>query len=215
VLPEELSRLFAAPDPSARDAAWQSFTEMHSHRLLQTARSVHRGYDAAMDAYAHILEELKGEDFRRLRIYKPEPGTRFTTWLTVVARRLCMDRIRQVYGRSTSQEASDQQRVRRQLADLVAIEIDDSDVSSEATGDNPEANLDASESRRAIKAALDELEPGDRLLLALRLEDELGAREIQEMLRLPSPFHVYRRLNHIMRGLRAALDRRGIRGPND
>jgi RNA polymerase sigma factor (sigma-70 family) len=126
-----------------------------------------------------------------------------------------MDRLRQVYGRSSTQEASDQQRARRQLADLVAVEIEESDVSSEETADNPEANLDASESKRALKSAIDELEPHDRLLLALRLEDELGAREIQEMLKFPSPFHVYRRLNHVMGALRAALGRRGIRGPND
>ena len=214
MLPEELSRLFAAQDPSALDAAWQSFTEMHSRRLLLTARSVHRGYDAAMDAYAHILGELRRDDFKRLRTYRPEPGTRFTTWLTVVARRLCMDRIRQVYGRQT-QGAPDRQRARRQLADLVAVEIQESDIASKATGDNPEAKLDASELKRALKSAIEELEPRDRLLIALRLEDELGAREIQLMLGFPSPFHVYRKLNDIMRGLRAALARRGIRGPNE
>ena len=45
----------------------------------------------------------------------------------------------------------------------------------------------------------------DRLLLALRYDDDRGAREIANLLRLPTAFHVYRRLNHLHDVLRRTL----------
>jgi hypothetical protein len=42
-------------------------------------------------------------------------------------------------------------------------------------------------------------------LLRLRFEQDLTAREMATVLGLPSPFHVYRRLDAIFRALRMAL----------
>jgi RNA polymerase sigma factor (sigma-70 family) len=211
VLPPELSQLLGASDRTAQEAAWKVFLETHSRQLLLTARVVYREYDGAMDGYAYLLDELRCDDFRRLRAYVPKPGSKFTTWLVVVARRLCVDHLRQRYGRPTI-GCESQHRIRRQLVDLVTDDLDASDVSSEATHDNPEVRLATREQRSALQAAFAELEPRDRLLLMLRLEEELPAREIGQIMGFATPFHVYRRLNYLMNVLRKALRRRGIDG---
>jgi RNA polymerase sigma factor (sigma-70 family) len=212
VLPPELSQLLAASDRTAQEAAWKAFLEAHSRQLLLTARVVYREYDGAMDGYAYLLDELRCDDFRRLRAYVPQPGSKFTTWLVVVARRLCVDHLRQRYGRPTI-GCESQHRVRRQLVDLLADDLDASDVSSEAAQDNPDVDLATREKRSALRAAFAELEPRDRLLLMLRLEQELPAREIARIMGYATPFHVYRRLNYLMDVLRKTLRRRGIHGP--
>ena len=72
------------------------------------------------------------------------------------------------------------------------------------------ARLEREETRTALLAATSELDPDDRLLLVLRFADDRSAREIAEVVGLPSPFHVYRRLNAILARLRVALAEAGI-----
>jgi len=97
--PPELVGLLNASDPAAREVAWASFVKSHSRLLLHVARSIGRDYDAAMDAYAYLLELLRADDCRRLRAYAADGRSKFTTWLVVVARRLCLDHLRHRYGR--------------------------------------------------------------------------------------------------------------------
>jgi RNA polymerase sigma factor (sigma-70 family) len=167
-----------------------------------------------MDTYAYLLEQLRRDDFHRLRAYTSEHRCKLTTWLVVVARRLCLDRIRQRYGRphGAGPESLEAHRVRRRLVDLVAEEFDPSRLADPAT-DNPETELRANELRRALLAALGGLEPHDRLLLKLRFEDGLAAREIGQVMGFATPFHVYRRLDTLLRRLRTALGQRGVQGP--
>src|SRR3989454_11788769 len=98
-LPFELSRLFEARNDPARDDAWAEFLAAHSRLLLHVARAVTTNRDAAMDAYTSMLERLREDDYRRLRGYAPDGRSKFTTWLVVVARRLCLDLLRRRYGR--------------------------------------------------------------------------------------------------------------------
>jgi RNA polymerase sigma factor (sigma-70 family) len=212
VLPSELSALLGAEDPAARDAAWKSFVELHSRLLLHTARSVDRDHDAAMDAYTHLLEQLRADDFRRLRGYADDGRSKFTTWLVVVARRLCLDHVRQRYGRlqEDTPEARESHAARRRLIDHVTDEIDVDELHAEA-GVDADAQLRTAELTRALSAALAGLDPSDRLLLRLRFEDDLPAREIAAILHYPSPFHVYRRINALLAQMRETLARRGVR----
>src|SRR5438309_109170 len=57
-----------------------------------------------------------------------------------------------------------------------------------------------------------DLAAADRLLLKLRFDDDLSAREIAGLVGLPTPFHVYRRLNALLGELRRVLRQRGIHG---
>jgi len=174
-----------------------------------------RDYDATMDAYAYVVDQLRRDDFQRLRAYVSDERSKFTTWLVVVARRLCLDHLRERYERPT--DAGPRGRashvVRRQLVNLLAEELDASSLRAHATADNPDAQLRADELSRALTAALGALEPRDRLLLKLRFEDGLPAREIGRIMGFATPFHVYRRLKAVLGRLRVALRGRGIESP--
>jgi RNA polymerase sigma factor (sigma-70 family) len=204
-------RLFGARDEATREAAWAEFAQTHTRLLLHVARSVGRDYDAAMDAYAFVLEKLREEDFRRLRCYAADGRSKFTTWLVVVVRRLCLDYLRERYGRvrETTPEQVEGRQVRKRLVDLIAVHLD---VGVEGIADDAsvEAGLLARERADAIAAAVSALGASDQLLLKLRFEDDLSAREIARLVGLPTPFHVYRRLNLLREELRRALKIRGV-----
>jgi len=211
-LPTELHRLLQV-DPATRDQAWDAFVSAHTRLLLHTARSISRDHDGAMDAYAHVLEALREDDFRRLRVYQPMAGSKFTTWLVMVARRLCVDQVRRRYGqpRGEGPAAEQLRQVRTRLADLLAADLDPDRLSHPAEA-NPESELRARQLEHAVTSAVAELSPRDRLLLSLRFDDDRSAREIAAIMRFPTQFHVYRRLTAVLDVLKAALRRRGIEG---
>ena len=100
--PQELTELLSTDDRVSAERAWRTFLERHSRYLLSAARCFTVDYDGSMDRYRFILEELQREDYKRLRTYSADPSSRFSTWLVVVARRLCYDYHRKLYGRDRS-----------------------------------------------------------------------------------------------------------------
>ena len=168
-----------------------------------------------MDGYAHVLESLREDNGRRLRAYTPAPGARFTTWLVVVVRRLLHDHYRRRYGRPRSSDEAHraEHAIRRRLEDLVAAEIDP-ELLTTASGTGPDIAVRQRELVDALRQALDELDPLDRLLLALRFEDERPVKEIAATLQLPTVFHVYRRQAAALTALRRSLARRGVEEPD-
>lgn len=215
--PTELSRLLGTADVDARQEAWEAFIQHHSRLLMHTARSLGGGYDAVMDRYTRVLDQLRADDFKRLRAYSAQSGTKFTTWLVVVSRRICVDYYRSLYGRQRAIEnpgplGEERANVRRRLADLIAAEVD-LDQLSDGTKHDPETTLEQGEVRNAVAAILGTLPNSDRLLLTLRFEDDAPAREIADLMGFPSQFHVYRRLKHVLAHMRLALQRLGIDGP--
>ena len=212
-VPPELARLFEAPPGPGqeRDEVWASFVAAHSRLIIRVARSIHVDHDAVMDSYAYVLERLRADDYRRLRDYAPDRRTKFTTWLVVVARRLCLDLLRHRYGRPppAGGDVAVQRAVRRRLVDLVAVA--DPDEIATPDGD-PTHSLNAEEVSRTLTRATSRLHADDRLLLKLRFDDDLSAPEIARLLGLPTPFHVYRRLTLVFGELRKALRERGIHG---
>lgn len=210
-LPLPLSRLLDASDGATREQAWGEFVAEHSRLLIRVARSVNADHDALMDAYAHVLERLRAEDYRRLREYAPDGRTKFTTWLVVVARRLCLDWFRRRYGRpapaAVSADPAGQRRTRRRLVDLIGGADPDQIAAPAAT-----PSVERDEVRGALATVTARLSPDDRLLLKLRFDDGLSAPEIARLLDLPTPFHVYRRLNTLLAELRRSLRGLGIEG---
>ncbi len=178
--------------------------------LLHTARRLDRDYDAAMNAYAYVLERLREDDCGRLRGYVSDGRCKFTTWLVVVARRLCLDFNRRRYGRSAdaAPDTRAARAARRRLVDLVGGGVDPDQIPAPAS--DPALSLQAEELHRALAAATAGLAPADRLLLKLRFDDDLSAREIAAVLGLPTPFHVYRRLGALLEELRGRLGKRGV-----
>jgi RNA polymerase sigma factor (sigma-70 family) len=214
-LPEDLRVLLSADTQSADDA-WRAFLSKYSPLILHAARTASSGYDDGMDAYAYVIERLRENNFRRLRSYTVDPRSRFSTWLVLVARRLCVDRKRQQYGRSSgagAAAAGDDERIaRRRLVDLAATEIDLSTIEDRAST-NAENELRARELKQILDGAIAELEPRDQLLLTLRFIDGLSAKEIAPIQSWPSPVHVYRRIDLLMGKLRKSLERRGVDDP--
>jgi RNA polymerase sigma factor (sigma-70 family) len=207
-LPPALERLLGAADGSPVERAWAAFVEEYARLILHVARSQGGEYDTVMDRYTHVLEQLRRDDFRRLRGYTADGRGKFTTWLVVVVRRLCIDQARARYGRQRA-GGEDVQGQRQRLADLVGAEIDVDLL--EASGPSPEDRLRREELVDRLNAAIVELEPADRLLLRLRFHDEASAAEIARVLSFPDVFHVYRNLNRIYARLRASLSEAGIR----
>ena len=217
-LPPELSALLRAQDDGSRAEAWERFLEKYNRLLLHTARGPSGAYDETMDRYVFVLQRLKEDDFVRLRRYTPEVRARFTTWLVVVAGRLCIDHHRKRYGYAAKSDESGESvpaqhraELRRRLADLVTDELDIERLGDSAGG--PEMELRRRELQEALAQAIGKLEPRDRLILRLRFHEGLTAMETAKSIGMPSPFHVYRRVNHVLVQLRADLNGMGVAGP--
>jgi RNA polymerase sigma factor (sigma-70 family) len=212
-LPADLARLLDAVDPTEQGVAWASFVRDRSDTILRVAHSLGGGYDAAMNRYAFVLEQLQTDGHRRLRNYQG-PGD-FGLWLSVVTRRLCVDYYRRQYGRTRLRRDEESSRAtfkaRRRLVDLVVVALEESPVEGEAS-DQPDEVLIRAERSREIARALNDLAPRDRLLLRFRFVEDLPAREIAGLMGFPTLFHVYRRLDGVLKDLRATLERAGVEG---
>ena len=213
VNPPELRNLLDPVDAAGREAAWDVFVARHSRLLLHVARKVMPESDVAMDAYAHLLERLRRDDCRVLTTYCPDGRSRFTTWLVVVAGRMCVDFYRQKNGRprgaSPTQLELVEREARHRLATFTGIDgalahlVDD-------RGAAPDTALRNGQLVAALDAAVAALSPDDQLLLKLRFHDEVPVQRIAKVLSLPSPFHVYRRLKAVCAELRRRLVARGV-----
>lgn len=209
--PAELTALLGAQSEAAREEAWAAFVRAYTPAILRVARSLGGDLDSAMDRYAYVLVGLRENECRRLRAYLRPAAGEFSLWLTVVVRRLCLDHYRERYGRPRGAAANPQsdRAGRRRLVDLVAERTDPESLAS-PTQQPPDAELIRAERLRVLAAALDGLAPADRLLLRLRFTEEASTREIARLLRFPTVFHVYRRLNRLMKELRGILDTFGV-----
>lgn len=213
-VPYELAHLLDHLAPSARDEAWTAFVQANSKLILYVARSLGGDHDDVMDRYAFVLEQLRRDDFHRLRAYGADGRGKFTTWLVVVVRRLCLDHRREKYGRvrGEGEGREDGLRMRGRLVDLISDAAKLTElVDTSARG--PEERLRALQLDDALKSAVATLDPNDRLLLRLRFEDELSAAQIARLMSCRSQFGVYRRLRHVLDTLRTALVRHGVGDP--
>lgn len=205
--PAALERLLGAADSSARESAWSEFLDEYNRLILHGARSLGGPQDAVMDRYAFVLERLRRDDFARLRGYAADGRGKFTTWLLVVVRRLCLDEARSRYGRQRG-GSPELHRQRREVADLVAVEFDPDLL--ETAGPSPEQAARMSDLRERLRGAVEQLDSRERLMLRLRYHDEVAVAEMARILSFPNVFHVYRRLNHVLEKLRDALRDAGV-----
>lgn len=210
-VPSELTHLLDHLEPAARDDAWTAFITTHSKLILYVARSLGGDNDDVMDRYTSILDRLRRDDFHRLRAYGADGRGKFTTWLVVVVRRLCLDHEREKYGRvrgDADPRAADH-RMRMRLVNLVSDTSEITELVDTSSG-GPEERMRALQLDEALSSALAALQPDDRLLVKLRFEDELTAPQIARLMSCRSQFDVYRRLRQILNTLKGALARRGV-----
>jgi RNA polymerase sigma factor (sigma-70 family) len=211
--PLELGRLLHAPSADLREAAWDELIARHTRLILAAAHHFGGGQDAAMERYAYILEKLRENDFHRLRAFRTDGRARFSTWLTVASRRLCLDHYRIHYGRTRETrdpDTADSLRTfRRRLADSLGAELD-ADLLTDPDAASAEGEVIRADRNRKLMAEVAKLPPQDRLLLVYRFEDDLTASRIAALLDEPTPFHIFRRLSHILARLRVGLEATGI-----
>lgn len=215
--PPVLDALLAASDPEAQRVAWERFLETYSGLLLRSAFHLGLSYDGGMDRYLFVLDRLRSGNFRRLRQFRATGTAKFSTWLVVVARRLCLDHGRRHYGRSRGipNAANECARaLRRRLVDMATEQVEVTDL-EDVSGRNPEAALEAGERVRALEAVLESLDDRSLLLLKLRFGNDLTAREISGLMGYPSQFHVYRELRALLDRVRFALLEAGIDGSGE
>ena len=213
-LPPDLVQLLDAP-ASSSTPAWETFLRSYSPLLLHAARYGAESYDDGMDAYAYVLDKLRADDFRRLRAFRPDSRARFSTWLVLVARRICVDWRRERYGRPSGAEApveASLREVRRRLVDLTTATLDLATV-IDTTAVDAEQQLRREELHALVHEAIAELDPRDQLLLTLRFVEGLSARDIDAIQRWGSPTLVYRRVEQLKTMLRRQLARRGVDTP--
>jgi RNA polymerase sigma factor (sigma-70 family) len=93
--------------------AWTVFLERYSPLLISVIRRFEHDQDAVEDCYLFVCEHLSRDGFRRLLRYQDDGRARFSTWLCVVTRNLCLDWHRHEFGR---------QRVFESIAGLPSLE---------------------------------------------------------------------------------------------
>lgn len=202
-LPSQLQVLLEAVEASQQNRAWTAFLDSYSRLILYVARQIPRDHDAVMDRYAFVLERLREQNFRRLRSFAADGRGKFTTWLVVVVRRLCLDHDRLRHGRAPSRE-NPSSGVPRRLFEVISL---DPELLARFPDQRPPADevLDRHQLLEHLDAAVASLSASDQLLLVFRYQDGRSAREIATLLSLATPFHVYRRLNRVHAALRQAL----------
>lgn len=211
--PLQLGELLHASSSPAREAAWEELITEHTRLILAVARSFGGDNDQIMDRYAFILGKLRESDFRRLRAFRSDAGAKFSTWLTVASRRLCLDEIRSRYGRarvtSDDERTTLFRRMRRELMDSGDSDSADVDqLPDHVKGADEQAEIEERDSLLSVE--LMQLSANDRLLLALRFEDSLPASRIATVMGFSNQFTVYHQLASICARLRTVLQAKGI-----
>jgi len=82
-----------------REQAWSEFLESYSPLILQVVHHFETGEDRAAECFLFVCEQLSTNGCQRLRRFEPAGPAKFSTWLRVVARNLCLDWRRKEIGR--------------------------------------------------------------------------------------------------------------------
>ena len=95
-----LSLLFTEDKTSVK--AWEEFLKRYSKLILKVCWKFEKDYDKVMQRYLYVCEKLIENDFKILKQYNTdfnEQAPKFSTWLIVVTRNICIDYYRQQTGR--------------------------------------------------------------------------------------------------------------------
>ena len=210
-LPSQVRSLLESAEGPAQEQAWTRFLDSYSRLILYVARKTPGDYDAIMDRYAFVVDRLRDQNYRRLRTYAADGRGKFSTWLMVVVRRLCLDQNRLKHGRASG-EGTSKSVLPHRLIELVFLDPEAIEQ-LEDHGPTIDKEFDRKQALEQLETAIRTLDSGDQVLLALRFQDDRSARDIASFLKLPTPFHVYRRLTRVLATLRQALVLKAGGGP--
>ena len=86
-------------DSPGAGKAWRKFLDRYASLILRIARQHATSQQGQSDCFLFICEKLADDQFRRLKAYRPDSKSKFTSWLQVVTARLAIDWYRGQHGR--------------------------------------------------------------------------------------------------------------------
>lgn len=84
------------------ETAWRDFLDRYSKLILKVIWQFEHDRDEVMEKYLHVCEKLIQNDFDILRKFTPnerDNPPKFTTWLSIVVKNLCIEKHRKETGR--------------------------------------------------------------------------------------------------------------------
>lgn len=183
------------------DGAWSLLLARYRRLIFATIRHQTKDPDEVMDAFAHVCEQLRAHDLKRLRRFEPgaDSGAAFSTWLVVVVRNLVIDWSR---AHRAPSHAGPPLEVRGAF-DLAAIPD---------PGMGPEEIAIRHDTAQRLDEVLRTLDPDVRLAVQLFVVDEMPAAEIARHVGWPDAKTVYNRVYRALAVVRKGLALRGILG---
>jgi RNA polymerase sigma-70 factor (ECF subfamily) len=187
--PADESALLAALR-AGEEAAYRDLVERYGGRMLAVARRILRSEEEARDA----LQEAFMQAFRAVERF--EGQSRLSTWLHRITVNAALMRIRR-------QKSRPEQPIESLLPAF--REDGHAEVCFVDWSDGPEALLERSQVRGAVRAAIDRLPASYRTVLLLRDIEELDTAEVAELLGVTANA-VKIRLHRARQALRELLD---------
>ena len=89
-------------DNDLSEIAWEEFLKRYSKLILKVCWKFEKDYDKVMQQYLFTCEKLAENNYSLLKKFNSdfnEKSPKFTTWLVVVARNICIDYYRIQHGR--------------------------------------------------------------------------------------------------------------------
>ena len=175
-------------EKSAWDALVHQYSGLAYYAIKKTLSLYHvePRADIVEDLFQNFFLSLMRDDFRKLRQFRAERGTKLATWLRVIVSRQTIDFLR-----------------RQKVSTNDAIEIQ---VPNHA---DPSTALLNQEQNKLLAQALETLRPRDRLFVELCFYQYLPPEEIAKILRV-SKSGVYTQKHRVLKKLREVLGRSGV-----
>ena len=172
-------------NPEGIDVLMPQYQHRLYRFLLRIVQDPAEAEDVFQQTWLRVMQKLGTYDARN----------RFETWLFAVARNLAIDHLRRKRGVSLDDPGDSGQAPVERLA---------------AAGQDPLERLLEFERGAMLAAAMAELPPIHREVLALRFEEEMKLEQIAEVAGIPLST-VKSRLHRALEGLRAVVIKRGGR----
>ena len=169
--------------------AFGELVRRHSTVAFRAAYLVLRDKDQAADAAQEAFINVH----RALHRFRPDEP--FVPWLLTIVGNRARNHRRAQWRRTAVWRRA-------------AAAVDASDRTARSVP-SPEADVVAAERRSVVLAAVNDLPPGDRIVLSCRYFSQLGEAETAALLGVP-PGTVKSRLSRARERLRSALEARGV-----
>ena len=171
---------------------WSTFVERYNkliyHTIYKTLRvnATATNPEDINDLFQEIFTSLCDTNCKKLRMFDPHRGVTLASWLRMIAIRATIDHLRK----------------KRPVTALDELPVEPSQTGcQEAIADE--------ESLTMLRGVIEELPPGDKLLVELAFLKELPAEEVAGILHI-SPTAFYTRKNRVIGKMRKIAEERKI-----